>query len=46
MKEPLKLMPLEDLKKVTAALARLPKEVVEGVMLKAKPKPKGKPKAR
>jgi hypothetical protein len=37
-KEPLKLMPLDDLKKVVAQIAKLPKEAVEGVM----PKPKQK----
>jgi hypothetical protein len=39
MKPRLKLMPIKELKKVTTALAQLPKEAVEGVM----PKPKQKP---
>jgi hypothetical protein len=42
MKEPLKLMPLDDLKKVVAEIAKLPKEAVEGVM----PKPKRKKATR
>lgn len=35
-KEPLKLMPLDDLEKVVAQIAKLPKEAVEGVMPKKK----------
>lgn len=38
MKEPLKLMPLDDLKKVVAQMAKLPKDAVEGVMPKQKRK--------
>lgn len=41
-KEPLKLMPLSDLKKVVAKIAELPKDAVEGVMPKPKRKEKGK----
>jgi hypothetical protein len=37
-KEPLKLMPLGDLKKVVAALAKLPKDAIKGVMPRARRK--------
>jgi len=39
-KEPLKLMSLDDLKKVVTQIAKLPKEAVEGVMPKTSRKNK------
>lgn len=39
--EPLNLMPLDDLKKVVAKIAELPKEAVQGVMPKTKRKARG-----
>jgi hypothetical protein len=42
VKEPLKLMPLADLKKVVAKIADLPKDAVKGVM----PKPERKKEKR
>jgi len=39
-KEPLKLIPLDDFKKLVAAIAKVPKDAVQGVM----PKPKRKAK--
>jgi hypothetical protein len=40
-KDPLRLMPLDDLKKVVAQIAKLPKEAVEGVMPKRPGKEEG-----
>jgi hypothetical protein len=39
-KEPLKLIPLDDLKKVLAEIVNAPKETVERVKAKTKRKPK------
>lgn len=44
-KEPLKLMPIEDLKKVISVIAKLPKDAVADLDSPKPPRPKRSPKA-